>query len=192
MPVPTSGASGCSSGTAWRCMFEPMSARLASSFSRNGISAAATDTSWFGDTSMKCELLRRHHPELAALARPRPARSVNRPLRVDLRVGLGDDVLLFLRGVEELRSRRSPCRRFDLAVRRLDEAELVDAGVGRQRRDQADVRAFRRLDRADAAVVRGVHVAHLEARALAASDRRARARTAAACASARPAGWSGP
>ena len=55
----------------------------------------------------------------------------------------------------------------DLAVRRLDEAELVDARVGRERRDEADVRTFRRLDRADAAVVRRVHVAHLEARALA-------------------------
>ncbi len=52
MPVPTSGASGCSSGTACRCMLEPMSARLASSFSRNGISAAATDTSCLGETSM--------------------------------------------------------------------------------------------------------------------------------------------
>jgi hypothetical protein len=33
-------------------MFEPISARFASSFSRNGISDAATDTSWFGDTSI--------------------------------------------------------------------------------------------------------------------------------------------
>ena len=41
-----------SSGTAWRCMFEPISARLASSCSRNGISAAATDTSCFGLMSM--------------------------------------------------------------------------------------------------------------------------------------------
>src|SRR5262245_5872168 len=41
-----------------------------------------------------------------------------------------------------------------LAVRRLDEPELVDARVARQRRDQADVRTFRRLDRADAPVVR--------------------------------------
>ena len=55
----------------------------------------------------------------------------------------------------------------DLAVRRLDEAVLVDARVRRERRDEADVRTFRRLDRADAAVVRGVNVAHLEARALA-------------------------
>ncbi len=53
MPVPTSGASVWSSGTAWRCMLEPMRARLASSFSRNGISAAATETSCFGETSMK-------------------------------------------------------------------------------------------------------------------------------------------
>ena len=49
-----------------------------------------------------------------------------------------------------------------LAVGRLDEAELVDPRVGRQGRDQADVRTFRRLNRADAAVVRRVHVAHLE------------------------------
>ena len=33
-------------------MFEPMSARFASSCSRNGISAVATDTIWRGDTSM--------------------------------------------------------------------------------------------------------------------------------------------
>ena len=55
----------------------------------------------------------------------------------------------------------------DLAVRRLDEAVLVDAREGRERRDEADVRTFRRLDRADAAVVRGVNVADFEARALA-------------------------
>ena len=53
MPVPTSGASVRMRGTAWRCMFEPIRARLASSFSRNGTSAAATDTSWLGDTSMR-------------------------------------------------------------------------------------------------------------------------------------------
>ena len=56
MPVPTSGASARTSGTAWRCMLEPISARLASSFSRNGMSAAATETSCFGDTSMKSTL----------------------------------------------------------------------------------------------------------------------------------------
>ena len=52
MPVPTIGASGSRSGTAWRCMFEPMRARLASSCSRNGMSAVATETTCLGDTSM--------------------------------------------------------------------------------------------------------------------------------------------
>ena len=52
MPVPTSGASLRSSGTDWRCMFEPISARLASSCSRNGIMAVATDTICRADTSM--------------------------------------------------------------------------------------------------------------------------------------------
>jgi len=36
MPVPTSGESVRSSGTDCRCMFAPISARFASSFSRNG------------------------------------------------------------------------------------------------------------------------------------------------------------
>ncbi len=53
MPVPTSGASDWISGTAWRCMLEPISARLASSFSRNGISAAATETTCLGLTSIR-------------------------------------------------------------------------------------------------------------------------------------------
>ena len=44
MPVPTIGDDVLMSGTAWRCMLDPMSARLASSFSRKGISDAATDT----------------------------------------------------------------------------------------------------------------------------------------------------
>src|ERR1700694_2122718 len=52
MPVPTIGASVTTSGTAWRCMFEPIRARFASSCSRNGISAVATLTVCLGDTSM--------------------------------------------------------------------------------------------------------------------------------------------
>ena len=53
MPVPISGASVFRSGTAWACMFEPIRARLASSCSRNGISAVVTDQIWFGDTSIR-------------------------------------------------------------------------------------------------------------------------------------------
>ena len=66
-----------------------------------------------------------------------------------------------------------------LAVRRLDEAELVDPRVAAERADQADVRTFRRLDRADAAVVRRVHVAHFEAGALARQPARPEGREAA-------------
>ena len=53
MPVPTIGDSVFSSGTACRCMLEPISARLASSFSRKGIIAVATETTIFGETSIK-------------------------------------------------------------------------------------------------------------------------------------------
>ena len=58
-------------------------------------------------------------------------------------------------------------RPLDLAVGRLDEAVAVDAAEGGQRSDQSDVRAFRRLDRADATVVAVVDVANVEAGALA-------------------------
>ena len=69
-----------------------------------------------------------------------------------------------------------------LAVRRLEEAVLVGARVQRERVDQADVRTFRRLDRAHAAVVRRMHVAHFEAGALAREAARAQAPTRGACA----------
>jgi hypothetical protein len=52
MPVPTRGASALIRGTAWRCMLEPISARLASSFSRKGIRDAETLTSWLGEMSI--------------------------------------------------------------------------------------------------------------------------------------------
>src|ERR1700677_1973759 len=55
---------------------------------------------------------------------------------------------------------------FDATIRRFDEAVLVDAREAGERRDETDVRPFRRLNRADAAVVRGVHVADFEACAL--------------------------
>ena len=51
---------------------------------------------------------------------------------------------------------------FDNAVRRLDKAEVVDAGVGCQIGDQADVRTFRGLDRAQTAVMGVVYVSNLE------------------------------
>ena len=52
MPVATSGGSGIRSGTAWRIMLAPISARLASSCSRNGTSAAETEMTCMGEMSM--------------------------------------------------------------------------------------------------------------------------------------------
>ena len=68
MPVPTSGASAITSGTAWRCMFEPISARLASSCSRNGIIAVATETIWRGGDVHVVDLDAGDVLDLAALA----------------------------------------------------------------------------------------------------------------------------
>ncbi len=75
-----------------------------------------------------------------------------------------DDVarlVVGLAGVQDLVVVEHPSA-LHLPVRALDEPELVDAGEAGEARDEADVRAFRRLDGADAAVVGGVHVAHLE------------------------------
>src|SRR5205823_1024525 len=66
----------------------------------------------------------------------------------------------------------------DLPVRRLDEAELRDGRERRERAHQADVRAFRRLDRAHTPVVGRVDVAHLDRRALAGQAARAERREA--------------
>ena len=103
--------------------------------------------------------------------------SVNLPLASSGGVGLGDGVLRLLhrREVDDLLGDAAV---LDLAVRALDEAVLVDAREGGERVDQADVRAFRRLDRADAAVVGRVHVAHLEAGALAGQTARPKRREA--------------
>src|SRR5690606_39894530 len=40
-------------GTAWRCMFDPISARFASSCSRKGIREAAMEVIWLGATSIR-------------------------------------------------------------------------------------------------------------------------------------------
>ena len=50
--IETSGDSVRNSGTAWRCMFDPINARFASSCSKNGIRAAATLTIWRGEISI--------------------------------------------------------------------------------------------------------------------------------------------
>ena len=86
-------------------------------------------------------------------------------LVVDVGVRLGDDVAVFVVGREVLDLVERDAV-LDATVRGLDEAEAVDARVAREVTDQADVRTFRRLDRAHAAVVARVHVSHLEPGAL--------------------------
>ncbi len=60
----------------------------------------------------------------------------------------------------------------DLPVGGFDEPVLVDPGVAAERGDQPDIGAFRRFDRADAAVMGRVHVAHFEPGTLAAQPAR--------------------
>ena len=120
-----------------------------------------------------------HFEEVAVLADGDLADEV--VLVVDLGVGLGDDFALFLVGGEILDLVGDAAVLRD-AVGRLDEAELVYAGVSRERVDETDVRAFRRLDGADAAVVRRMDVADLEASAFTIETGPARARRGGACA----------
>ena len=167
MPVPTSGASDFSSGTAWRCMFEPISARLASSCSRNGIIAVATDQICSGRDVDQVDVLRADRHVLAGLRAAQDLRALELArLGVDRRVRLGDQQLLFL-GRVEVTDLLGHDAVLDDAVGRRHEAVLGDLRERGQRADQADVRTLGRLDRAHAAVVGGVHVAHLDRGALA-------------------------
>ena len=155
-----------------------MSARLASSCSMKGISAVDIETICLGETSIRSTSDGRHEVDLAggavggaagadahagALGRAAHQHALvgEGPVRGQLGVGLGDDVLLFLvcGQVDDLvgdHALRHP------TVRGLDEAVLVYTPIGRQVADKADVRAFGRLDGAHAAVVGAVDVTDLE------------------------------
>lgn len=108
---------------------------------------------------------RRDEFDLAALPAHQNAALGEVAVVVDRRVGLGDDVPVLLVRGEVVDLLGDPAVD-DLAVRRLDEAEGVDPAVRAQRADQADVRPFRGLDRAHAAVVRRVDVTDLHVGAL--------------------------
>ena len=97
---------------------------------------------------------------------------------VEAGVGLGDDELFFGVG-REIRDLVGDAAVDDLAVRRLDEAVVVDSGVRGEVADKADVRAFRGFNRAHTAVVAGVHVADFEACALTGQTTRTKCRQAA-------------
>src|SRR5205085_11167045 len=84
---------------------------------------------------------------------------------VELRIRLRDDNVFFAFCIEPL-DVGGHLAVLDDTVRRLDKAEVVDLGVAGERRDESDVRTFGGLDRAHAAVLRVVNVAHLESGAL--------------------------
>ncbi len=119
----------------------------------------------------------RDHDGLASFA-GRHQLVVEHAVLVHAGIGLGDDVLAFFDG-REVVDLVSHLTVDHAAIRCLDEAVFVQPGEQRQRVDQTDVRAFRRFDRADAAVVRGVHVAHFKTSALARQAARAQGRDAA-------------
>jgi len=116
--------------------------------------------------------LRGHHVDVAVLDPHQHALLGEPAVRQHLGVGLRDDVAVLLIGgqVVDLFG-HVPVDH--LAVRGLDETERVHPSEGRQRPDEADVRAFRGLDRAHPSVMAVVDVADLHARAVAGEAARA-------------------
>ena len=98
-------------------------------------------------------------------------------LLVEQGVRLGDVVAFLLKRRVELDLVVDPSVG-NLAIRCFDEAELVDPRVGRQRRDESDVRPLRRFDRANTPVVGRVNVPYLESCSLAGQAARAQRREA--------------
>ncbi len=105
-------------------------------------------------------LIRCRHHEVSALAAGDQFVG-DAVLGVELRVGLGDGVFrLFHR--RQVNHFIGDVLVGHAAIRAFDEAVLIHAREGRERVDQTDVRAFRRFDRADTAIMRRMHVAHFE------------------------------
>ena len=98
-------------------------------------------------------------------------------LRVHGGVGLGNDVFALVHGRQINHLFGDPALD-DPTVGAFDEAVFIDLSIGRQAVDQADIGAFGSLDRADAAVVGGMHIAHLETRPLARQTARPKRRQA--------------
>jgi len=87
-------------------------------------------------------------------------------LFVHFAIGLGNDFALFHVRIEVLNLIRHAAFLND-AIRRFDEAELVYPRVDGKRIDETDVRTFRRLNRTNTTVVRGMNVANLKTGAFA-------------------------
>src|SRR5260221_5603662 len=84
---------------------------------------------------------------------------------VNRRIRLRDDKL-FLAVSREKFDVFTDATVLDFAIRRFEKTEFIDARECRERRDESDVRAFRRFNRADAAVVRRMNVADFKVRSV--------------------------
>ena len=91
---------------------------------------------------------------------------------------LSDHVISFFDGGQENDLVGNQCV-FHHTVRALEEAVLVGARIGSQGVDQTDVRTFRRLNRANTAVVSRVYVTNFKARTLTRQTARAQCRNTA-------------
>ena len=91
---------------------------------------------------------------------------------------LSDHVISFFDGGQENDLVSYQCV-FHYTVRALEEAVLVGARIGSQGVDQTDVRTFRRLNRANTAVVSRVYVTNFKARTLTRQTARAQCRNTA-------------
>ena len=123
----------------------------------------------------------RHDREVAVVARLDLVGLQELALVAQRRVGLSDHEAFLFLGAEILNAGivQVDLAAGYLAVGRLDKAHVADLGVHAKRRDQTDIRTFRRLDRAEATVMGVVHVAHLEAGPLARQAARTKSRQAA-------------
>ena len=99
-------------------------------------------------------------------------------LVINRRIRLRHDELLLAVGGQVFNFFGDPAV-LHFAIRRFKKTEFVDARKGRERRDEADVRAFGRFNRANAAVMRRMHVADFKARAVTAQATRPESRQAA-------------
>jgi len=99
-------------------------------------------------------------------------------LGIELGIGLGNDKILLFDRRQEVNG-LGDLVLHHFAVRRLQEAVLVGAGIHCQRVDKANVRAFRRFDGAYTAVMGRMHVAHFETSTLAGQAARPKRRYAA-------------
>ena len=100
-------------------------------------------------------------------------------IRINRSIRLGNYLLFLFFCTKENRSTFKLHSSLDyLAVRSFDEAHGVNLGKHAKRRNQTDVRPFRRFNRTKASVVRVVHVTYLKSGTLAAKTARPEGRQA--------------